>query len=283
MANLRIVWCLALNNFKKWPVNPRIYLLLISLFLYLYSRLAPVIEFCRTFGYGIAPYTFPYIMSEEFSVMLIMFGVVLLFCDAPFIDAQQPYIILRSGRMLWVMAQLLYIVLASALYFLAVILLNFIVLLPVAEFTPAWGKVIGTFAQTSAGMQQGISIPFSYAIMNTHSPASAMFISFLLCWVVSVFIGFIMFVFNSNISRASGAIAASLLIFWQSAVVKTSTFMINYSPVSWVSLAKTNLKGNTVYPSLTYIFVVTGASIALLTLIAVLSFKRRDIEVLKSI
>ena len=30
--------------------------------------------------------------------MMLFLGVVLLFCDAPFIEDEQPYIMLRSGR-----------------------------------------------------------------------------------------------------------------------------------------------------------------------------------------
>lgn len=49
-------------------------------------------------------------------MMMLFLGVVLLFCDAPFIEDEQPYIMLRSGRRIWFIGQMLYIVVASVLY-----------------------------------------------------------------------------------------------------------------------------------------------------------------------
>ena len=37
---------IALHNFKKWAVNPRLYILLLMEILYLHSRLSPVGELC---------------------------------------------------------------------------------------------------------------------------------------------------------------------------------------------------------------------------------------------
>ena len=42
---------IALHNFKKWAVNPRLYILLLMEVLYLHSRLSPVGELCARTGY----------------------------------------------------------------------------------------------------------------------------------------------------------------------------------------------------------------------------------------
>ena len=63
--------------------------------------------------YSITPYLFPFIMSDSNSVLLFTLGIVLLLCDAPFIEEDQPYIILRSGRKLWTLGQMLYMCIAT--------------------------------------------------------------------------------------------------------------------------------------------------------------------------
>lgn len=282
MDNLRSIVSMACNNFKKWNVNPRIYIILLGLFVYLYSRVVPIKEFCATFGYPITPHVFPFLMSDQFSVMLIMLGVVLLFCDAPFIENEQPYSIIRSGRKAWLFSQLLYIVLASAVYFIVVIFISIIVLLPNVEFSLGWGKVIGTFAQTNVAPNHGISLNFDYYIMNSYTPVQAMLSSFLLAWLMGILLGVLMFTLNLCFSRAAGAIAASLLILLQMAV-RSEMNLFRFSPVSWVSLSRVDIKGTTVFPSYPYILIISGIAILVLTAVSLVSIKNRDIEILKSI
>lgn len=283
MDKIRIAFFVAQNNFKKWLVNPRMYIVVIMMAMYIQSRLAPITEFCSAFGYKVTPYIFPFLMTDKMSVMLIMFTLVLLFCDAPFIESEQPYIITRSGRKTWVAGQIIYIALASALFFLIIILFTVLFLIPHIEFSGEWGKVIGTFAQTSVGANHMISIPFDLGVYSSYTPASAMLITFGLCCFVGMFLGMTIFFFNLNISRSAGAIIAAVLILWQVAVGKTSTVFINFSPVSWVSLTNIDVKGITLYPTIWYILTVLSILSFLLILGSVVSIRKRDIDVLKPV
>ena len=110
MGKVFACFSIALHNFKKWAVNPRLYILLLMEVLYLHSRLSPVGELCARTGYKVTPYLLPFLLDEGSAVMMLFLGVVLLFCDAPFIEDEQPYIMLRSGRRIWFIGQMLYIV-----------------------------------------------------------------------------------------------------------------------------------------------------------------------------
>lgn len=70
---------IALHNFKKWAVNPRLYILLLMEILYLHSRLSPVGELCTRTGYKVTPYLLPFLLDEGSAVMMLFLGVVLLF------------------------------------------------------------------------------------------------------------------------------------------------------------------------------------------------------------
>lgn len=283
MDKLRNVFSISCYNLKKWCVNPRIYLVFLMIFLYLFSILSPVVTFCLRVGHPVTPYVFPYIMSSPNNVLLIMLGVVLVFCDAPFIEIDQPYIILRSGRTLWTVGHLMYIVIASFVYFLLIVLFTVLILTPCLELSAGWGKVIGTFTQTAAALQHQIVIPFEFSIYNAYTPLAAMAVSFLNCWLVASALGLLMFVLNLNFSRVAGVLAASLLIFWQLASTKTWTGFSKFSPVSWVSLARIDTTGTTLYPTLGYVYTALALMFILLSVACVRSMRRRDIDVLKSV
>ena len=211
MGKMHKILLVAICNMRKWMMNPRIYLVFIMVALYLHSIVSPIVEFCEYSGYRITPFLFPYIMSHSFSVMIIMFGVVLLFCDAPFIELDQPYIILRSGRKIWLCGQLVYIIIASFIYIFFILLVSIIIFSSYLEWDITWGKVIGTFAQTSVGAQHGIAIPFSFYIYNGYSPISAMLTTFFNSWLVSTILGSLMFALNLRFSRASGLLCLCAL------------------------------------------------------------------------
>lgn len=270
-------------HFKKWIINPRIYVIFVTIFLYLHSILSPIVIFCLNSGYNITPYIFPYMMCQPITVMLIMLGIVLLFCDAPFIGVEQPYIIMRSGRNQWAFGSIVYIFLASIVFFVIIILFSFIILLPVIEFSSGWGKVIGTFAQTSLASQHGISFSFSQAIFMNYPPLHAMLLSFSNCCLVAFMLGMIIFILNLKFTRSTGVIGAVLLILWQMTVTKTWTGFIRYSPVSWVSLSNIDVSSSSLYPTLQYVHFVLLSLVFIIICLSVWFMQKKDIQVLKSV
>lgn len=107
--------------------------------------------------------------------------------------ANSPYIIMRSGREIWTAGQILYIVLSSAIFFAIVELLTILLLLPNLSYENDWGKVINSFAQNGAS-RYGVVFPFDYTIVSNFNPLQAMVIESLLCWLMGMFVGLLMFV-----------------------------------------------------------------------------------------
>ncbi len=283
MDNIKKIMHISTYNFKKWAINPRIYVIFTMAFLYVHSILKPITVFCEKSGYDISLYIFPFIMSHPNSVLLIMFGFTLLLCDAPFIDINQPYIMMRSGRKLWVVGHILYIIFASILYSIVVMLFSIISLTPYIEIGLNWGKVINTFAQTTVAQQHNISIPFSFTICNDYSPCEALLLTIINCSMVATFLGLLIFSLNFIVSRFAGILGAAILILWQVVVRQTWTGFTKFSPVTWVSLAQVDTTGSTLYPTLLYIYIVLLCLIAMLSFISILAVKRCDITVLKTV
>lgn len=283
MDKIKCTLLLSMSHFKKWTTNPRIYIIFIILFLYLHSMLSPITNFCLNSGYNITPYVFPYVMSQPITVVLIMLAVVLLFCDAPFIGEEQIYVIVRSGRIQWLFGSIIYIALASVAFFMLVVLFTILILLPTLELSTQWGKVIGTFAQTSLASQYGISIPFSQTIFTCYTPQQAMLLTFFNCCSISFVLGMIIFLLNLEFAKSTGTIVSIVLILWQIAVKKTWTGFIRYSPVSWVSLSNIDAFSNSLYPNLTYVHVVIFSMVLISICLSVLVMRKRDIQVVNSI
>lgn len=64
MGKVFACFSIALHNFKKWAVNPRLYILLLIEVLYLHLRLSPVGELCVRTGYKVTPYLLPFLLDE---------------------------------------------------------------------------------------------------------------------------------------------------------------------------------------------------------------------------
>lgn len=283
MDKIKCTFLLSMSHFKKWTTNPRIYIIFIISFLYLHSILSPITNFCLTSGYRITPYIFPYVMSQPITVLLIMLAVVLLFCDAPFIGEEQIYIIVRSGRIQWLFGCIIYIALASILFFLLIVLFTILIFLPTIELSSQWGKVIGTFAQTSLASQYGISIPFSQTIFTGYFPLQAMLLTFCNCCSISFVLGMIIFLLNLKFTKLTGTITSIILILWQIAVKKTWSGFIRYSPVSWVSLSNIDIFSNSLYPNLTYIYIVIFSMSLVTICLSIFVIRKRDIQVVNPI
>ena len=189
MAELRKAALLAAHNFQKWPVNPRVYVVFLLELAYVHWMVSPVGDFCAQGGYTVGPWVFPFLMAEPYSRLMVMLGLILLLCDAPFIESDHPALLLRSGRRTWTAGQVLYIAGTSAVYFAVVYLLTVLVLLPHVGFEPGWGKVIHTFCQTRMAGQHGIVLPFDHQISNALGPVEANLLELLLCWLLGALLG----------------------------------------------------------------------------------------------
>lgn len=280
MGKLHIYFRIAMNNIRKWQMNPRIYILGLLILMFQNIMLAPIRNAAASVNLPVSVWVFPFLLSDYYSLMLIMFGFVLFLCDAPFIDSEQAYLIIRSGKKAWVKGQLLYICLASAVYFLFVFLASVVLLLPNISFEADWGKLLRTLAQTDMNRQFGISLGVSYKIIHLYNPIMATLSTYLMAWLVGVFFGVSLFVLNAYFSRAIGVIVTSSLVLFEIFCLNSPFIFTYFSPVSWVSLSILDTQGISKYPSFVYAVVVTLALIIVLSLIAFLWIRKKDIKVL---
>lgn len=278
------VWTIGLNGVRKWVNNPRYIILFLLLFLFCYQQFSQLNSFSKTMNTRINPLVFPFFANTIPMQIVIMLGIIMLFCDAPFMDNQQCYLIIRSKRKAWVMGQVLYIYIASFIYFALIILWSVIILLPNATLaTDGFGKVINTLAYTNASSKINIFFTIDPVIVIRYSPFSALCLNFFLQWTNGVLIGLILFIININYKRMLGVCVGGAVVLWDITVYNFLPIKMRYfSPVTFARLSMVDVTGIS-GPTPLYTICFMIIAIVLLSFIAVASIKNKSIEVLPEI
>ena len=283
MKLFRIAIMVCMQNIRKWRTNYRVWVIAILAFIFVQSFTKEIKYFAMEINMDVSPWIFPFLYSERYIKMLFFFPIILLFCDAPFMDENQAYVILRSKRTAYNLGQILYIIIASSAYFIYLILISIIVNITKMTFTLEWGKVLGTLANTNARQVMGLSVGISKHVINNFTPLQAMWFSFLLCLLCSIFLGLLIYVINiiSN-TRILGVFTSSFLLIFSAAVYRRPIVQW-FSPLSWTSLDFIDIGRTTSYPTYTYIMCMYLGMILVLSILAVVINKRKTISVLPEI
>ncbi len=269
----------AVFGFKKWTNNPRIYVLALSLYAFVQMWTKPFLEFSQEVSVPLTPWIFPYMTCNSTFLMILMLGVVLLFCDAPFTDSTQYYILVRCGKRRWIISQFIYIIMASFVYVSVAEIFSVISISSNLQYSPAWGKVLGTLAQTNA--DPSLYVP--YKIQLLYTPAQAMIYSFCLAWLVSSFLGMMMLALSLVFNRAVGSAMAVVVCFFEVFAGELPYGATYFSPVSWTSLAIIDTTNSSVHPSFSYILTFLAVAMVLFCVVSAAAFKRKDIDILPSL
>ncbi len=281
MDNVRCVIHLSMNNIRRWTANPRICVIMILGAMWIQFLVGPLLMFSQSVNVKITPWAFPFTQTYWYPTMIIMLGVVLLFCDAPFMNNSTPYECIRGGKKRWVSGQLTYVMIASLIYVLFLVLVSILCLLPNIDFSGEWGKVYNTLAQTNAGPEYGVFIPISYNIILSYTPLEAMLLTSLMLFLETVFVGLVMFALNLVTKRIGGIFAGLLLAFMPAFASVVGTMQFYYfAPTAWANLSMMDTNVQTMYPSLAYAVCFLLISITFLVMFICKIYKRREIEVL---
>ncbi|MGN0318658.1 MAG: hypothetical protein ACI4E1_12080 [Lachnospira sp.] len=195
MKSVRI----CIQNIRKWSTNSRIIMVLIFSVLSVFLYTSGISDVGREIGVKTTPWIFPFLFTYRYIKITLMIPCVFLFSDAPFIDSNQLYCIIRTGRIKWCIGQILYICVTSACYTLLLLFTTIISNITYMCWDTDWGELLGS-AGTSNLMQlydhQYDTIMISSKVIRYYTPAQAMFWSLLLMWISFVLLGLLMYVLN---------------------------------------------------------------------------------------
>lgn len=279
-----------MQNFRKWKSSYKIWVVFALVFIINNYNTSWFVDFADNIGStnGVAPWVFIFSVSNAFgfSRIMLFFPLIILYCNAPFIDGNQMFVLARCSRKKWCLGQLIYILVSSLVYVLASFLLSLIGLAGRMDLTSSWGNVISTAAKAST-TRGAVSTGVSRDIVYYFSPQTALFFTILLFWFACIFIGLIIYVFNI-IFRSSGygvLVACGFVVFsFLQDFIRLSDgrgkydWLLKLSPVSWCSIQNIYVDGDVNLPSIQYVLIGFSVLIVGLSVVAFLSSKKQEIS-----
>ena len=248
--------------------NTIICLIIISIFI-----LSPCIYFynialsTNTFA---SPWLLPHILSDRFINYCIYFVIVLIFCDAPFVDEQYPSLVLRTGKVHWMRGILLSIILMSNIIFLFMWFCSVIYVFPIMKITTSWGSLISYLA-----FQVGV---MSQNVVQIYAPLTAFSIFYVLFVLLACFIGFLNLLFNLWCRRPVGIYITSGFVafdfFLYISFLDNEKYVNYISPVSWTNISRYGTANfPALYLSITLLLLIN----ALIVRVIFIYINKRDI------
>lgn len=143
--------------------------------------------------------------GDAASVMLSSLLLVLLFADMPFVNQETPYQLIRTKRSVWLAGQLVYVIAATILYNLFLVIVQSVFAAAFAFPGNVWSKTAALLGY--GGASKGI-VPVSVKTMEQVLPYECALQVFLLMLCYSLFIAAVMLCLNLLIGNAAGVIGA---------------------------------------------------------------------------
>ena len=214
----------------------------------------PIKMFSMQAGIHTCPWIFPFLTQTFYLQMIMLVGIIFLFCDLPIINNGTIYILARTGKKIWFWAQVGYIFIMTFIYYVCIFMLSIALFFPYVKFENNWGKVLGTVAQTN--LQDQLNLEMDYLLQVTYTPLQAIGRAFLIAWLVSVFTGIVVLVLNIYFKSIVGAVVGTMIAFTPYFAVNANNMSAaNYiAPAVWLNIMKSYQLESVDYPNAWYIF-----------------------------
>lgn len=261
MKLLKTAAAVCAQNLRKWQTDQRVWVIGVLLAIMVWIYVDDMRKLSSELGGDMPIWIFPFIYQQFHTKLIYTLPLVLLFCNAPFTDQNQIFVYMRTGRAKWLCGQVLYIITASAFYYLFILAISLLstIFSGGSLDLNSWGNTLKTLANSNAA--QYLQHPFievSYTVVKFFTPLQAVWFTFLLSWINAVNIGLIIFLFNLvSGSRFLGILLSSAVIVF-SAVTDDYVLpkALPYSPVSWITLNNIDVGKTTTNPTFTYCMLV---------------------------
>ena len=276
MNLLRSVFAISVQNIRKWQTDYRVWFVGIMVFIMVQMYIDETKTTVSIFGTEMPIWIYPFICTGSYFKPVFTLPVILLFCNAPFIDANQTFVFMRCGRQKWLCGQIIYVVAASAIYFIFLLALTLLCTVFTGELSLEWGKTLTVASYSGSG--SGVSV--SAFVISFFTPLSATWFTFLLSWLCGIMLGLMIFFFNILTgTRFVGITVSSLLVVLSIFVSSGFAELLPFSPVSWNTVDNIDVGGLTANPSFGYCITVYLVLIAALTAGIFIFGKRQSMDV----
>ena len=202
---LRQIVAVAAYNFRQWRRNPRIVLCFCLAFILCFLLSDKAVRFSRTYG-SIMQILEPFIWTfgDANSILLSSLLLILLFADMPFISTGTPFMLQRVDRRTWVLGQALYIVSATTVYLLFVLLSTSFVCQSRSFLGNQWSETAAILGYSGAG--KDVALPALVKVLELSLPYACTAWIFALMLLYTLLLMFLMLLCNLRFGQLGGVI-----------------------------------------------------------------------------
>lgn len=210
MGRFKQIWKVGRYNFSQWRSNPRIFVTFALAFILCFLLSDKAVRFARENGTIMqAAEAFVWTFGDANSILLSSLLLALLFVDMPFITPGTPFFLMRTRRSVWVMGQVLYILLATFLYLLFILLSTCLICAEKSFIGNKWSETAAILGYSGAG--KSIALPAVVKTLELSTPYGCTAQIFLLMLFYTLTMVMIMFAVNLRRGQFSGIL--SVFIF----------------------------------------------------------------------
>lgn len=281
MKSIKTVVLISLQNLRKWRTDYRVWTIAAMMILMVLIYVNDMQKIANELGTKMPIWIFPFMYSQFHLKLIFTFPLILLFCNAPFVDNNQIFVYLRSGRKKWLCGQIIYIIIASGLYYLFLFAASIIstVFYGGGSLTE-WGRTLTTEAYSGIAARIAPFIEVDTRVVECFYPLQAVWFTFLMSWLCGIMLGLIIFLCNHLSGTRFIGLAASSLLLALSIPVKRGVWnLIYFSPVSWNTLDCIDVGKTTDYPPFEYCLLVYLGLTAILISAILLFGKNKSLDV----
>lgn len=245
---------IASTSLMKWKRDYRIWFVFLIEGFFTCHYLYGLVHYACVIKSTLTPYLLSFLffdasIANGLLKVLIYFGVIILFCNAPFRDCTFYYVVLRSKKKSWWLGNCLYILIASAVYLVFLSLVCAGIALPVATLKPFWGSVVQSLLVEDGEILNSYlgNLVFSRDVIQILYPDSAQWMTFGIAWLSFSGMGLLIYAVNElSGTYMLGCIVAGFFVLLDPVVRWIgfrSQWLYYVSPVSWSSIEHWKLLG----------------------------------------
>jgi len=221
-----------------------------------YEIAHPLRELGAKYSIPVNGFSAAFIWSDMFTVFILFLGVFIMFCDLPFKDNQQMFLLSRSGKRVWIFSQVLYVIFMSFVYTAFIFVCFCVYLIPDLAFdVKSWGKIMRSVAATNIGNSVDLRISMTTSVLEDFAPLEGFLYAFGTAFGAAVILGLIMLCLNLIVKHNSGIVVSGGLIFvYMFGYMGFSGFTWFYfSPLNWCSLKTADKNGISGSPDVSWV------------------------------
>lgn len=157
----KYIWNLYVNRFY----GKRNLVLFVILWIAFDSFYAEIDYACKVLDYPCSFWYFLNVMTNHFMCGAIGLSAVYLFSNAPYLNRNGMYQMIRQGKYKWLLSQLGSIILSGFSFTAVLFFTGWIRMLPHMDWTWSWGRMMKTLAVTNAASQLNVTFVLKPSFM----------------------------------------------------------------------------------------------------------------------